>query len=321
MKRSWCVPAAALLAGISAACAVQTRPLSFPTAARRIPASLRVRMVEAGRTTIREVPLEEYVRATIVSEFAPPSGSPALVGRMLELQAIVGRTYALAHLGRHQRDGFDLCSTTHCQLYEPGRLRTSRWAAAAADATRRTAGVVIWFDRAPAYALFHADCGGHTSDAAAVWGGTPRSYLLSIADDGPAAAAHTTWHYEVTREALRRALNGDARTAAGARLQDVAIVGRDDAGRATSLRIRGDQDRSVRGETFRDVLSRAFGVRSIKSTLFDVRKAGATYVFEGRGFGHGVGLCQTGALARLNAGATPAEVLAHYFPGTRIGGR
>ena len=51
----------------------------------------------------------------------------------------------------------------------------------------------------PAEALFHADCGGRTSRADDVWGGVGRPYLLSIADDGPAAAAHATWRYEATR--------------------------------------------------------------------------------------------------------------------------
>ena len=63
--------------------------------------------------------LEDYVRAAILSEFAPPAGDPGDIERMLEVQAIIARTYAASHLGRHQREGFDLCATTHCQLYQP----------------------------------------------------------------------------------------------------------------------------------------------------------------------------------------------------------
>ena len=90
---------------------------------------------------------------------------------MFEVQAIVARTYAAAHRGRHARDGFDLCSTTHCQLYEPGRLVTSRWADAARGAGGRTAGLLVLYEGLPADAVFHADCGGWTSAAADVWGG------------------------------------------------------------------------------------------------------------------------------------------------------
>ena len=120
------------------------------------------------------VPLEDYVEATILSEFAPANGDPATVERMLEVQALLGRTYAVGHLGRHAREGYDVCDRTHCQLYQPGRLTTSRWAPQGADAVRRTASQVLWFDGAPALAVYHADCGGRTSAAAEVWGGTVR---------------------------------------------------------------------------------------------------------------------------------------------------
>ena len=143
----------------------------------RAPASIRVRVLERAKETTRDVPLEDYVEATVLSEFAPAAGDEAVVESMLEVQAVISRTYALAHVGRHAREGFDLCSTTHCQLYEPGRLRTSRWASAAAAAVRQTSGLVLWYDGAPAEALFHADCGGRTSTAFDVWGGPNPPYL------------------------------------------------------------------------------------------------------------------------------------------------
>src|SRR6185437_13171342 len=105
------------------------------------------------------------------------------------------------------------------------RLRTSRWASSARDAGRLTAGELLWFDNAPARAVFHADCGGHTSDAAAVWGGISPSYLAGEADDGPAASAHTAWTFTVTPASLRRALDADPRTSVGARLDRIDVVG------------------------------------------------------------------------------------------------
>lgn len=265
------------------------------------------------------MPLEEYVAATIISEFAPPDGEPVTVERMLEVQAVIGRTYALAHLGRHAREGFDLCATTHCQLFQPSRLRTSRWAAQAAEAVRRTSGTVLWFDGAPANALFHADCGGHTSTAADVWGGTGSPYLAAVEDDGPAEEAHAGWRYEAARASVLRALNADPRTRVGARLDGIQILERDSAGRAEQIALHGAVERIVRGEALREVLTQAFGGRTIKSTWFDVRRQGAAFVFEGRGFGHGVGLCQAGALARVRAGTRLPAILQKYFPGTRLG--
>ena len=264
------------------------------------------------------VPLEEYVRGTIISEFAPPTGDPAYVERMLEVQAVIARTYAAAHSGRHKRDGYDLCSTTHCQLYQPGRLKTSSWAPLAVEAVEHTAAQILWFDDAPATALFHADCGGHTSSARDIWGGAPRAYLGGSADDGAAQNAHASWRYEVSRADLTTALNADPRTRVGKTLRDISVTDRDEAGRAVLVMLSGSREPIVRGEELRTILSRAFGARAIRSTRFEVARTGQRFVFTGKGFGHGVGLCQAGAYARLKAGARPEQVLARYYPGTRL---
>lgn len=299
-------------------CSAPVLRTTLPSSMAAAPALIRVGVKDGNKITIQNVPLEKYVQVSIISEFAPPSGEPEIVERMLEVQAVIGRTYTLAHLGRHKADGFDVCSTTHCQLFQPSRLTTSRWAAQSTDAVRRTAGMVLWFDGAPARALFHADCGGHTSKADEVWEGEGRPYLVSNADDGPAEKAHATWRYAGRLAAVEAALNKDPRTRVGARLDGIQVLERDAAGRAERIAIHGTRDRIVRGEALREVLTRSFGARTIRSTWFDVRRDGAMLVFEGRGFGHGVGLCQAGALARIRAGETVASVLRRYFPGTGI---
>jgi len=309
-------PAAALVFLLAAAGCGAPRAAA-PGRAPAIASSLRVGVAEGDRTIVQRVALEDYVRATIISEFAPAAGDPRAVERMLEVQAVISRTYAIAHLGRHAKDGFDLCSTTHCQLFQPGRLRTSRWAGAAGEAVRGTAGLVLWYGGAPASALFHADCGGRTSRATDVWGGTGAPYLSGIVDDGPAASAHTDWRYEAPAAAIERALNGDARSRVGS-LTGIVISERDGAGRAERVSLRGTDARVLRGEELRDVLSRTFGARSIRSTRFDIERERGSYVFTGRGFGHGVGLCQAGAFARIAAGASTTAVLTRYYPGVRI---
>lgn len=308
----------AIVLASTAACSSPGPRGILPSGVPRLPAYLRIGTKDGNRVTIRKVPFEEYVQATALSEFAPASGDPATVERMLEIQAVIGRTYALAHLGRHSADGYDLCSTTHCQLYQPSRTRTSRWAPQSAAAVRETAGRVLWFDGAAASALFHADCGGRTSRADDVWVGTGRPYLVSISDDGPAKDAHSSWKYEATRAGVLHALDADPRTRVGARLDGVQVLERDEAGRAERVALHGSIERIVRGEELREVLSAAFGARSVRSTWFDVARHGQTFVFAGRGFGHGVGLCQAGALARLRAGQKVPAVLQTYFPGTKI---
>jgi stage II sporulation protein D len=315
MKNPWCVLAAAA-AVLSSACGPDVRPKPIRVPAGAVPVVVRIKIAPNG--PVRRVGLEEYVEAAILSEFAPPSGDPAEVERMLEVQAVIARTYAIAHQSRHEREGFDLCSTTHCQLYQPSRLKTSSWAPQANEAVKRTAGMVLWFDTTPARALFHADCGGHISAATDVWAGTPRPYLKSSRDDGVAASAHTAWRYEVDRGALVAALNSDVRTRVGKDLRDIEVTQRDDAGRAAVVRLRGTREAIVRGEELRTVLSAAFGPKSVRSTRFEVARQGSQYVFSGRGYGHGVGLCQAGAYARLRAGATPEQVLARYYAGVRL---
>jgi stage II sporulation protein D len=284
------------------------------------PVMLRVQVREGERMVVREVPLEDYVTATALSEVHPDAADGTIAERVFEVQAVLARSYALSNRGRHAGEGFDLCSTTHCQLYEPSRLGTSRWAAVARDAVARTAGELLWFNGTLAHALFHADCGGHTSDAAAVWGGPAPPYLAGASDGGPAESAHTDWTFEASPAALRAALNADPRTAIGARLERIDVAGRDAAGRAELITLGGTRTFVVRGEVFRDAVTRALGVKSIRSTLFTIRKTPEGFIFSGKGYGHGVGLCQAGAIARLRAGASVNSVLAHYFPGTTIGG-
>jgi len=280
--------------------------------------TLRVQVREGTALVVRDVPLEAYAAVAALSEVHPAAGDETLAERVYEVQTVIARSYAVTNRGRHARDGFDLCSTTHCQLYQPQRLTTSRWATVVRAAAQRTAGEVLWFADAPARAVFHADCGGHTSNAAAVWGGVAPAYLSGRRDPVDPAAAHSEWTFQPGAEALRAALNADVRTAVGAKLDAVEIAGRDSAGRAEQIILRGSQTFVVRGEVFREVVTRRFGVRTLRSTLFSVRKTRDGFTFAGKGFGHGVGLCQAGALARLRAGDSPETVLAYYFPGTSV---
>lgn len=302
---------------VAAACAPpRVRP--SPPAGAPAPASIEVRYLDDGRTITGSVPLEEYVAGAILSEFTPSAADRPAADGMLQVQAIIARTYAVAHLGRHRSDGFDLCATTHCQLYDPAGLRRSRLSDAVASAVRRTSASVLWFDGHAVLAHFHADCGGHTSTPADVWGGRTPPYLVSARDGGPAETAHASWRYAASADGVRRALNAGDTTRVGSRLERIDVTGRDRAGRAVRVRLQGDREVTVRGGDLRDALSRAFGARSIRSTLFHVTRTREAYTFEGRGFGHGVGLCQWGAYALAKSGKSPTEIVKHYYPKVKI---
>jgi stage II sporulation protein D len=279
--------------------------------------SLTVQL-DGGR--IERLALDDYVRGTIAAEVWLPGGEDAGVAeRIFEVQALVARTYAIANLHRHTAEGFDLCSSTHCQLFRPSNTG-GRWAEAIDQAVARTRGQVILFEDAPILALFHANCGGATSAADAIWGGLSRPYLRGVADgDQCELAPGATWRTPLTRDALTRALDADARTTVRGRLDSIDIVQADAAGRASLVALTGARSPVVRGEELRLVLVRAFGARSVRSPRFTVRRDGDSFVFEGKGIGHGAGLCQFGAMTRLRAGAAPAEVITFYYPGTSIG--
>ena len=303
-----------LLAVVTAHCVSRVAPPA-PTPRPDHAVTLRVEVGTGVDRAVRTLSLEEYVRGSVPAEM-PINADDTLGGPLARLQAILARTYALANRGRHRSEGFDLCSSTHCQVYVPAATQGAAVARVVADAVADTRGVIITSGSGPIEALFHADCGGHTSSATAVWGGPAPDYLSGVPDAFCVTEARNHWRLALGRDHLRRMLNTDTETAVGERLDDVSITHRDATGRATQMRIRGHERRLVRATRFRAVITRQLGARAFRSTFFRVETSPDGFEFTGQGFGHGVGLCQTGAIARTRAGRTVEEILDHYYPGT-----
>ena len=299
---------AAALAGACAPGAARV-PAGAP---RDVPRSIRVQ--QAGQ--VRAIPLEEYVLGASLSEVTPAGESAAVAARVFEVQAIIARTYAAATPGRHRSEDFDLCDTTHCQLYEPGRLTTSSYAAVARAAVTRTAGRILRFNGRPAETLFHADCGGYTTTPRDAWGGPALPYLPAAPDDVP-GRPHRAWHLVATDGEWADMLNRDPRTRMGGRLRDLRVVSRDSSGRATLIEIAGNRSVRASGATLRAVVSGVRGPRALLSTRFDISRTPAGFRLDGTGFGHGVGLCQLGSIARARRGDSAETILGHYYPGAR----
>ena len=269
---------------------------------------------------VQDIPLEDYVHGSLLAEVGFSGLDSAAAQRVAQVQAILARTYALANLRRHDREGFDLCATTHCQLYRLLDSWPSEVVRVADEAVNETRGLVIMYDGEPINAVFHANCGGHTSDAQAVWVGHSPPYLQGAPDMFCLLDAPTPWRFELDVSVLRQALNRDVHTAVGTRLDGLVVTGRDNAGRAATIALRGEHTAEVRGGQLRAVLLDQFGPHSLRSTRFVVRRTSERVVFEGKGSGHGVGLCQAGAMARAREGHTPRTILAHYYPGTSLAG-
>ena len=284
--------------------------------------AIRVHLVTENVT--QELSLEDYVLGVLRAE-GPTESEP----EALKALAIAIRTYALKNHGRHAKDGYDFCSTTHCQRFLGGDPTVREGADAkagtlpngrASAAVRATEGQVLTDDRGqPVDAYFGASCGGETANIAALWGTRPSQYLAGVRDEYCASGPHATWTDVITRADLLRALQSDARTNIGARLDQVVISKRDETGRAQFITIDGEHRKQVRGWDFKIIVGRVLGWNVLKSSRFEVARAGSNFIFHGKGFGHGLGLCQEGAHVMAARGSSYTRILEKYFPGANVG--
>lgn len=307
--------AAGALLVISQGCA-RRRPAPPPVAVPpRPPAAGTLRVGLGGR--IETLDVEEYVAGCVAAELGSVDLRPPAAARARDVQAILCRSYGWSAVGRHGAEGFDVCATTHCQLYRPvpatGVGRLSREAAA------RTAGRVLLADGQPFRPAYHADCGGRTTTPGEVWGGPSPAYFASVADD--ACPRRPAWRSDISLGRLADLLRSATGVSVDGPLRAVAVERRDQSGRASWVRITGRQPLVIRGNDFRTAIIRGLGPSALPSTLFDIVQQGDRLRFEGHGNGHGVGLCEAGLIARAARGESPSTILAHYFPGSSIGYR
>lgn len=294
------------------------------SASPRVSSSSAVRLHLVRDNVTQEMALEDYVLGVLRTE-----GSMETEPEALKALAIAIRTYALRNRGRHAKDGYDFCSTTHCQrfalagtpgLLTRGALADTRASDRLAVAVRATEGQVLLDDHGQsADVYFGASCGGETANVGTLWGTSPPEYLRGVRDEYCVSGPHATWTDVITRANLLRALQSDARTDVGSRLDQVAVNKRDETGRAEFITVEGEHRKTVRGWDFKIIVGRALGWNILKSSRFAITRAGSNFVFHGSGFGHGLGLCQEGAHVMALRGTSYTRILEKYFPGTRVG--
>jgi SpoIID/LytB domain protein len=280
----------------------------------------RIRVHLVSQNITRDLSLEEYVMGVLAAEGSTESELEAL-----KALAVAGRTYALHNLRRHASEGYDFCTTTHCQRYLftiTDERKHARFKNLSKRAAVETVGEILRDEEGQvADAYFHAACGGTTANIETLWGVGAPGYLSGVSDEYCSTARHG-WVNVIPAAKLARALQGDSRSDVGARLENIVVANRDRTGRVEFVALEGEKTRVLRGWDFKMIVGRALGWNMLKSSRFDVTRAGQNFVFRGDGFGHGLGLCQEGAhaLARRR-GASYRQILGHYFPGTSIGGR
>jgi stage II sporulation protein D len=260
----------------------------------------------------RSMPLEAYVTRVTATEGSIENESEAL-----KALAIAVRTFALKNLKRHAQDGYDFCSTTHCQRFETSEIRP-----AIAAAVKDTAGVVLKDEAGQvADSYFGASCGGITANIKTLWGANAPRYLQGVRDDYCNSEAHSRWTDTIQTDRLVKALRSDPRTDVGETIRDLAVARQDETGRAELIAIGGDRQRTISGWDFKLIVGRALGWNLLKSSRFTISRSGSAFVFRGSGFGHGLGLCQEGAHVMAQRGQTYQQILTKYFPGTNLGPR
>jgi stage II sporulation protein D len=276
--------------------------------------TVRVHLVREN--VARTMPLESYILGVVAAE-----GSTETEVEALKALALTSRTYAVKNLRRHETDGYDFCTTTHCQRYVDlsSRTNASQIQVAASQAVSETSGQVLHDnDGRIVDAYFSASCGGATANLKTIWGTAAPYYLAGTSDEYCLTMPHHSWTDIISAANLLRALENDPRTEVGGRLTSVTVAKRDASGRAELITVDGARRRTVKGWDFKIIVGRALGWNLLKSSRFEVFRSGSNFVFRGSGFGHGLGLCQEGAHVMARRGAGFRQILSKYFPGTSV---
>ncbi|MBI5623264.1 MAG: SpoIID/LytB domain-containing protein [Elusimicrobia bacterium] len=318
---------------------------------RRLRGELEIASYPAKRSLklINRINLEDYTHGVIAMEM--PIGSPL---EALKAQATLARSHAL-HIKtvtrRHRKEGFDLCDSQHCQVYGGVGAETAR----SLEIARATRGMIVSYGGKPGHVIYSSNCGGRTQSGSDLtgWGGLPYwrgvSELQGSSDlpDSPWAlrlwlrsippayckpstsvhASHFRWARVLSFADLEEKLGRSRRIG---RLMALRPGKRSPGGNLNSLKVIGTRG----GFTITDemALRSQLSVGSLRSTLFVLdmeylpKPAGkgppalipTQAILYGGGWGHGVGMCQSGAMGRAEAGQTFQEIIKAYFHGVDI---
>ncbi len=259
-----------------------------------------------GLRVLLTLPSENYVIAALSGEAAPDEPIASL-----KAMAISMRTFALVNANRHQSEGFGLCDSTHCQA-----LRLGKPSPEVEQAVRETAGETLWSGAQRAHVFYTQHCGGRSEAASAVWPEERAGYLAGQHSD-PYCLRRSPAQWQ-TRIPLRQL--GEIFRAQGwhtpSPIGDIRITQRDVAGRAQLLQVTGQgAPAQLSASSFRFAVDRALGWNQMRSDWYSLTLSGADLEIRGRGYGHGVGLCQAGSFEMAAEGHSDTEILNFYFPG------
>ncbi|UOF01758.1 SpoIID/LytB domain-containing protein [Bdellovibrio reynosensis] len=247
------------------------------------------------------VPLEDYVIGVIASEM--PLSWPL---ETLKAQAVAARSYALAVMNERKDKPYQLESTVLDQVYQHVLTHNENdpLVKKAVQAVRSTEGIELYTaDNKILKSFFHADCGGETTSAKNVWNAGPSAGV--VVDKSCPFSPKAHWKLEVSKLELEKKLNISG-------LSKLELIRTPGEKRIKSVKVTFADSKTILLSS--NELRQKLGFQELKSSLFDLKTVGSNYVFEGRGFGHGVGMCQWGSRALGKNGLSFRQILKHYYP-------
>lgn len=264
----------------------------------------KIYIIPAGNTfhLVEHAPLETYLYGVLPYEMSYSWPLEAL-----KAQAVAARTYTLKTLESVKNQNFDLFSDVRSQMYKGGGKQYDS-VKKAVDSTR---GEVLTYQDKLFFTYYHANCGGGTDDVRSWNPGTASIKPLSGASCKTDSHSKSyKWQMSISRAKVE---NYAQSVGLSGSLKSIKIARKTDTGRATNLTIRTSKgSKTVPCGKFR----LATGIRSCKITKLSVRKK--EVYFEGKGYGHGIGMCQDGAHGMAQDGKNYKKILKNYYPGSEI---
>jgi stage II sporulation protein D len=312
---------------------VIARPLSessFVTwNGKRYRGDLSISATDSGLLVVNQLPMDSYLRGVVPLEIGNRTAAEMAA---VQAQAVAARTYAYKHLTAAR--AFDMYSTVQDQVY--GGVDAEK--PQSDEAITSTADVVVLYNGQPITTPYHSTCGGSTAAVSEVWYDQPdQPYLRPVSDRIPGTShfycdpsPRFSWTQSYDGAGLRAvmekylaAYTNAPKTNLG-KIIDVKTQGRTPSGRIAALTIQtASGSYTLKGNDIRFVLRDPKGT-ILNSTFFDYTASTnggevSSLTINGRGYGHGIGMCQWGAIGRARAGQDYRTILETYYPGTTIG--
>lgn len=262
-----------------------------------------IRKEDLKLLVINNLGLEEYIKGVLYHEVSHRWPLEAL-----KAQAVVARTFAIYQTQISQGKDFDLTSDMYSQVYGGKSSETFRTSVA----VNRTLGEVLTYQNKIFPAFYHATCGGHTEDAAVLWQ-IDLPALKGVECNFCTRSPHFKWRKEISVQLVEDKLVAAGFAIGG--LEDILVVERDASGRATKLKlVAAGNSLEISAKDFRQL----FDPKIIRSTNFTIQRTDGIFKIEGKGWGHGAGMCQWGAYFQSLQGRKYEQILQYYYPGAQI---